>query len=149
MTARFRCSHRVRGSATALFDLARDVEVHLETMAVSGERAVGGVTSGLLELGDQVTWAARHFGVPWRMTVGIVEYDRPARFVDEQVRGPFRRFRHVHIFEPDGDHVTIVDDVGFAAPFGILGRAVEPLLVRYLRRLVCDRTEQLVARVAR
>ena len=41
------------------FDLARDVGAHVRSTAGTGERAVGGVTIGLLELGDEVTWEAR------------------------------------------------------------------------------------------
>ena len=38
------------------FDLARSVDVHVRTVGQSGERAIGGRTSGLLELGEEVTW---------------------------------------------------------------------------------------------
>jgi hypothetical protein len=43
------------------FDLARSVEVHLIGNVHSGEQAlaVGGITSGLVGLGQQVTWRAR------------------------------------------------------------------------------------------
>jgi hypothetical protein len=71
------------------FDLARSVEAHLESTSATGERAVAGVTTGLLELGDEVTWDARHLGVRQRLRVQISEMDRPTRFVDEMVAGPF------------------------------------------------------------
>jgi hypothetical protein len=47
------------------FDLARSVEVHLIANVHSGEQAlaIGGVTSGLVGLAQQVTWRAKHFGV--------------------------------------------------------------------------------------
>lgn len=70
-------------------------------MARSGERAVGGRTSGELALGESVTWRAVHFGIPFRMTVAITEHEAPDRFVDEQVRGPFGRWRHEHLFAAD------------------------------------------------
>jgi hypothetical protein len=73
------------------FDLSRSVELHLEATAATPERAIGGVTSGLLGAGDTVTWEAHHFDRKWRLTVRISAYDRPHSFRDEQVRGPFRR----------------------------------------------------------
>lgn len=73
----------------ACFDLSLSVDAHTGSMAASGERAVAGVTSGVMKLGDTVTWRARHFGIAFRMTSAITEYQRPARFVDEQQRGPF------------------------------------------------------------
>lgn len=143
MVVEFVCATCVTASPERAFDLARDVDAHVHTMAWSGERAVSGVTAGRLELGDEVTWKARHLGVPWRMTVRITEFDRPRRFVDEQVDGPFRHFRHEHVFERDGRQVVMRDAVRFAAPFGAPGRAAERLLSRYLQRLVCERSAAL------
>src|SRR6266487_7011670 len=93
------------------FDLSLSVDAHRASMSQSGERAIGGVTSGVMKLGDTVTWRARHFGIPVRMTSAITEYERPVRFVDEQQRGPFERWRHEHIFTAvdDGTKTLMVD----------------------------------------
>lgn len=144
MVASFECRNHVPLTPTEAFDLARDVDVHLATMAASGERAVAGRTSGRLEPGDEVTWRARHLGMHWEMRVRIATFDQPDCFVDEQVSGPFRWFRHEHRFEAAGDATTVVvDRVSFAAPYGPVSRLVEPLLARYLRRLVCRRSAAL------
>ncbi len=47
------------------FDLSRSVEVHLHSNVHSGEQALalGGVTSGLVGMSEQVTWRAKHFGL--------------------------------------------------------------------------------------
>lgn len=45
------------------FDLARDIDAHVRSTAGTHERAVGGVTTGLMGLGDEVTWEAKHLGV--------------------------------------------------------------------------------------
>ena len=65
-----------------------------------------GLRPGLIELGEEVTWFAWHFGVPIRMTSRITEMTAPAFFVDEQVRGPFREFRHETRFHADGDETV-------------------------------------------
>lgn len=57
------------------------------------------MTSGLLGLGDQVTWSARHFGWRWQLTSRINAYDRPRHFRDSMVWGAFKRFDHDHEFE--------------------------------------------------
>src|SRR5947208_31425 len=85
------------------FDLSVDIDVHQSSMAASGERAVSGVTGGLIGLGEEVTWRARHLGVWWRVTSRITAFDRPRSFVDEMTQGPFPRFRHEHRFEQDGE----------------------------------------------
>ena len=84
------------------FDLARDVETHLATAAHTQERIVGGKSRGLLELGDELTFEALHFGVRQKLSSRIVEYDRPHRFTDQMISGAFRSLRHVHEFERSG-----------------------------------------------
>lgn len=115
-------------------------------MARSREDAVAGVTSGLISLGEQVTWRAWHFGVPIRMTSRITQMEAPDYFVDEQVKGPFRRFRHVHEFSEVAQGTTMVDRIEFTAPFGPVGRMFERLvLARYLRALIETRNRHLAA----
>ena len=127
-----------------LFDLARNIDVHKDSMAGSREDAVAGVTSGPISLGDEVTWRAWHFGIPLKMTSRITEMESPDYFVDEQVKGPFRRFRHVHEFGEDSSGTTMVDRIEFTAPFGLLGRLVEKLvLARYLQQLIEARNRHL------
>lgn len=115
-------------------------------MSASGERAVDGVTSGQIGLGEQVTWKATHFGVPFTMTSRVTELERPNRFVDEQVKGPFRRFHHTHEFTPDRRATVMVDRVRFDAPLGPVGDLVEHLVLGcYLERLIAERGEYLKA----
>lgn len=113
-------------------------------MADSGERAVGGVTGGLIGLGETVTWRAKHFGVPFTMTSRITEYEHPRRFVDEQQRGPFRRFRHEHLFDDVGGSTLMVDRISFGAPLWVVGDVVErAVLGRYLEKLIRERNGYL------
>ncbi|MGZ4112889.1 MAG: SRPBCC family protein, partial [Tumebacillaceae bacterium] len=80
------------------FDLARNVDVHTETTAQTRERVVGGVTRGLMELGDTVTWEATHFGIRQQLTAKITLLEKPHRFVDVMVKGAFHSFTHTHEF---------------------------------------------------
>lgn len=99
---RLHLERRIEAPVSECFALSLSVDAHTASMRGSGERAVSGVRSGQLRAGETVTWRARHFGVPWRMTVKITEYEAPHRFVDEQVTGPFARWRHEHRFAPEG-----------------------------------------------
>lgn len=128
------------------FELSLSVDAHASSMADSGERAVAGVTSGVMGLGDAVTWRARHFGVPFTMTSTISAFERPKRFVDEQVSGPFTRWWHEHRFEATGDGTRMVDVVEFESPAGPIGRWVNALfLTRYMTRLLIQRNEWLAS----
>jgi len=129
------------------FDLSLSVAAHVASMAHSGERAVGRVTYDLLGLGDEITWRAWHFGVPWRLTSRITAFDRPHRFIDEQVRGPFHRFHHEHLFEAVDGESRMTDIVEFEAPAGWLGRLVERfVLASYVRALIEERNRYLAGR---
>ncbi len=144
MTVSFTCRTRLAMTPEQAFDLSRSVDVHLGSMAKSRERAVAGVTAGLMSLDDVVTWRARHFGLPLRMTSRITQFSFPDSFTDEQQRGPFRAFRHLHEFVPDGGGTLMIDYVEFTAPFGVLGRIVEKaFLGRYLQRLIEERNRYL------
>jgi ligand-binding SRPBCC domain-containing protein len=135
----------VIASPGRVFDISLDVGVHTSSMAGSSERAVGGVTMGGLKFGESVTWQARHFGIRWRMTSTISAYERPGYFVDEQVSGPFKYWRHAHRFQSDGHGGTVMSDVvDFAAPFGPLGTVAEVLaLRRYMPMLIRVRNEHV------
>jgi ligand-binding SRPBCC domain-containing protein len=114
------------------FDLSLSVDAHAASMQASKERAIGGVTSGVMRLGDSVTWRARHFGIAFRMTSAITEYQPPGRFVDEQQHGPFRRWWHEHTFTPLVNGQTqMIDIVRFESPFGLLGYLADSLVLGY------------------
>lgn len=127
-----------------LFDASLDIDAHVDSMRGSGERAVAGVTSGRIGLGETVTWRARHFGILFTMTSRITALERPHLFVDEQVRGPFTVFRHVHTFASSDGGTRMTDTLTVGAP--VLGALAErSILVPYLRRLIRARNAYLVA----
>lgn len=146
----FRCTTEIGAAMEAVFDLARDIDAHTRSLADSNERAVAGVTAGRIELGESVTWRARHFGLPFTMTSAIVEMTPPHSFTDEQVRGPFKRFHHVHTFAPHSSGTLMVDEVTFDSPLGPLGRLVNrAVLTTYLRRLIEQRNAALKSEAER
>jgi len=119
------------------FELSLSVDAHAASMSASGEHAVGGVTTGVMKLGDTVTWRARHFGILVRMTSAITE----------QQRGPFRRWRHEHTFTamPDG-RTQMTDVVEFQSPLGPAGWIADRLVLdRYMPRLLRQRNSWLKA----
>ena len=119
------------------FDLARDVSAHVASTSWTRERAVAGKTCGILELGDEVTWEAVHFGVRQRLTAKITRCEPPRIFVDEMVRGAFHSFEHVHEFVPERAGTRMVDRFCYRSPLGPLGLLADALfLERYMRRLL-------------
>jgi ligand-binding SRPBCC domain-containing protein len=136
--------------APTAFDLSLSIDAHKDAFAASDERALAGVTQGIIGKGEYVTWRARHFGITWTMTSVITEWERPVRFVDEQRSGPFKTFWHEHRFTVDDDGTWLDDDVRFEAPLGPLGWIAErAVLGRYLPHLIDVRNEFLVTEAAR
>lgn len=124
----------------------RDVRIHTETTAQTKEKTVAGVTDGKIGLGQTVTFEGTHFGMRQRLTVKIVEFARPRRFVDAMIKGSFRSFVHIHEFEPSDGGTLMRDTLIWESPFGILGKIVDKfLLARHLTKLVSRRNIKLKA----
>ena len=135
---------KIQAPIELCFDLARDVEAHCATTSQTQERIVDGKTTGLLELGDQITFEAVHFGVRQKLCSEIVEYDRPRRFTDRMVRGAFKSLRHVHEFESSGDETLMRDILTWESPLGILGVMADRLAVeRHMRSFLSARNNGL------
>ncbi len=134
---------KIQAPIERCFDLARSVEVHLAGNVHFGEQAVAaaGVTSGLVGMGQRVTWRAKHFGVWQTLTSEITAMERPVYFQDTMVRGPFRFMRHDHSFRSLPSSETEMKDVFcFAAPVPVFGLLAEVLLLRrYMGALLHER----------
>lgn len=127
-----------------VFDLACSVDVHMAGSQRTGERAVGGRMAGLVELGDTVTWEARHLGVRQRLTSRITKVERCALFEDRMVTGAFASMRHAHHFSATPTGTLMVDEFCFAAPLGVIGRLAEWLfLTAYMRRYLVRKNSKL------
>lgn len=141
---------KIRASPERCFDASRDLDLHLESMRHTGEQAVAGRTSGLIELGEQVTWEGRHFGIRQRFTSAITAFNRPRHFQDSMVRGAFRSFVHDHYFEPCDEGTLMTDVLVFRSPFGVLGAIVDRLIMTaYLTRMLTKRNEIVKAALER
>lgn len=130
----------IAASPARVYDLSRDIDAHEASMAASGETAVGGTTEGLLELGQTVTWRARHFGFTFHMTSQLTETIPPDRFIDEQLEGPFEFWWHLHVFEAIVDGTLMTDTIRYEPPFGWVGLALDRVFLRrYLIKLISQR----------
>ena len=129
-----------------VFDLARSIDLHTDSTSSTSERAVAGVTSGLIGAGGEVTWRARHFGVWQSLTVRITAFERPSHFADVMVRGAFRRMEHHHYFESFSGGTTMRDVFTYESPLGILGRIADFLfLEHYMRSFLIERNRVIKA----
>ena len=135
---------QIHAPAERCFDLMRDIRIHTETTMETDERAVAGVTEGMIGPGQTVTFEGKHFGFKQRLTVRVTEFERPTLFVDEMTEGNFRSFKHIHEFVTVRSGTLMRDRLIWTSPFGIVGRIVDELLLkRHLRDLVSKRNLRL------
>lgn len=126
------------------FDLSLNVDLHRHSVAHTHERPIAGVTSGVMKLGDTVTWEAVHFGIKQHLSTKITAYERPYRFTDEMIQGVFQEMVHLHEFIPQTPGTLMIDLFTFRAPLGIFGRLAETLvLTRYMKELLLTRNRYL------
>jgi ligand-binding SRPBCC domain-containing protein len=69
-------------------------------------------------------------GIPMRWRTRIEDYDPMRSFVDIQLRGPYRSWRHTHSFESRPEGTEVRDHIEYSLPFGPLGAVAHALFVR-------------------
>jgi ligand-binding SRPBCC domain-containing protein len=106
------------------------------------------VTPGPIEMqpGAMIEYRLKLHGIPVRWLTEIEIWEPGRRFVDTQVRGPYRLWRHTHSFEDDPGGTRVRDSVSYEIPLGPLGELADRLMVRrdlarifdYRRRAVVE-----------
>lgn len=128
------------------FDLARSIDFHITSATRTQETVIAGRTSGLIELGESVTWRARHLGARRTLTVVITAMSRPTYFQDTMSRGDFSMMQHDHFFDGRDGRTMMRDVFAFRSPLGLLGLLFDhAFLRRYMRRFLLERARLLKA----
>jgi len=134
----------IRAPRERVFDVARSIDAHQESAGGTQERAVAGVTKGLIGMNGEVTWEARHFGLRQILTVRVTAFNRPRHFQDVMISGAFKSMVHDHEFREHPEGTLMMDRFEFRSPLGILGMIVDRVfLASYMRRFIVRRNEVL------
>lgn len=80
-----------------------------------------------MRVGQRIDYRIKLRGLPMRWTSEITAIEPPHRFVDVQIRGPYRLWEHEHRFVAEGGFTRVIDHVRYAV---IGGKLVDRLLVR-------------------
>jgi ligand-binding SRPBCC domain-containing protein len=95
-----------------------------------------------MRTGTLIDYRIRLHGIPVRWRTEIADWAPPVRFVDQQLRGPYRLWHHTHTFTATDDG-TLVEDTVRYRPLG--GRLVHALFVkRDLERIFTYRQEAIL-----
>jgi len=113
-----------------VFDTNRNIDIHQQTASKTKEIAIAGITSGLINKNDTVTWKGKHFGVYITHQSLIPAMIFPTYFVDEQLKGKFKSFKHQHFFEQKENYVEVKDLLEYETPYGIFGKLFDKLFLK-------------------
>ena len=83
-----------------------------------------------VQQGTLIDYKLRLRGISLRWTSRIVEWEPPHKFVDLQVRGPYKLWHHTHRFAAEGESTRIADEVLYELPLGVLGRLAHWVMAR-------------------
>lgn len=136
---------KINAPIERVFDLSRSIDLHTKSTSKSEEEAIAGKTSGLINLGETVTWRAKHLGVRQTLTSKIVALERPFHFRDSMQKGVFKRIDHDHFFEEIENDVTLMRDCfDYDAPLWILGKIANRLfLENYMMDFLTERNRMI------
>lgn len=122
------------------FDTARDIDIHKLSTEKTNEKAIAGRTTGLCELGDTITWEAKHFGLKQRLTVEITKFQRPYFFEDKMLKGAFKTMRHEHRFENKDNKTVMTDTFVYEVPLGFIGQLFDRIVLKqYMTKFLLTR----------
>jgi ligand-binding SRPBCC domain-containing protein len=97
--------------------------------------------------GTLIDYRLSLFGVGFRWRTEIEAFEPGVRFVDVQLRGPYRRWHHTHTFEDAPGGTLMRDRVEYQLPLGPLGGLAHAVVVRRQLRVIFDHRREVIARL--
>lgn len=135
---------KINAPKQIVFDLSRNIDVHQNSASQTHEKAIDGITSGLINFDETVTWRGKHLGFYLTHKSRMTAMDLYDYFMDEMVEGKFKTFKHEHSFiEKDGETIMI-DNLNYETPFGIFGRLFDRIILKkHLTNFLLERNKTL------
>jgi ligand-binding SRPBCC domain-containing protein len=97
-----------------------------------------------VKAGALIDYRLSLFGLPFGWRTVIEAWEPGVRFVDRQLRGPYRRWHHTHAFEDAPGGTRMTDRVEYELPLGELARV---LLVDRQLAAIFDHRRRAIGRL--
>lgn len=135
---------KINAPKQIVFDLSRNIDVHQNSASQTHEKAIAGVTSGLINYNETVTWRGKHFGIYLTHKSRITAMDLYDYFVDEMEEGKFKSFKHEHTFVEKEGKTVMIDNLNYETPYGIFGKLFNKVLLKkHLTHFIINRNKVL------
>lgn len=135
---------KINATKQIVFDASRNIDIHQKSASESKEKAIAGITSGLINLNETVTWRGKHFGFYLTHKSRITAMNLYDYFVDEMEEGKFKSFRHKHYFKETNGVTIMTDLLHYETPFGIFGKLFDVLVLKkHLTKFLLERNKIL------
>jgi ligand-binding SRPBCC domain-containing protein len=135
---------KIKAPKQTVFDASRNIDIHQQSASKTNEEAIAGITSGLINLNETVSWRGKHFGFYLTHKSRITSMNLYDYFVDEMEEGCFKFFKHQHFFEETNGVIIMTDKLHYETPFGIFGKLFDFLfLKKHLTHFLLERNRVL------
>lgn len=132
----------IKAPAKLVFDLSRNTTIVRKALEGRKEILTANAASVLLTLSDTITLSAKHLGKTRVMTLMITEMEEAQKFVEEQVKGDLKGFRHEHYFKQVDNGSLLIDLVYMEEPRDAIGGLLGRLFMkRYFEKMLNKRNE--------
>ena len=127
-----------------VFDLSRSIFVHKQSMIKFNETVASGITTGLLSVGEVVTWKSKHLYKTRFFKLKVLDMNPPTSFTEVQIKGDFKSYKHEHFFKPVRNGTLVIDLFHFEIRYGKAGVLFNKVyLTNYIRTVLEHRNKFL------
>lgn len=135
---------KIKAPIQIVFDLSRNIDIHQQSAGKTNEKAIDGITTGLINYNETVTWRGKHFGIYLTHKSRMTAMNFYTYFVDEMEEGKFKYFKHEHFFKEENGTTIMTDKLCYVTPYGIFGKLFNTLfLKKHLYNFIVERNKVL------
>lgn len=98
-----------------------------------------------MQVGTLIDYRIALYGLPMKWRTRIEAFEPDVRFIDNQLKGPYRRWHHTHEFFDERGGTRLTDRVLYDVGFGPLGTVARALVVRRMLERIFDFRHRTIA----
>ncbi|RFM30265.1 SRPBCC family protein [Deminuibacter soli] len=131
----------VHAPVDRVFDLSRNIALQRKSLQGQRETIINGKTSGLLQMGEEITWQTKRLGKAWTLRLQTARLEMHSFFEEIMLNGDFSKLSHQRHFKSMANGTVMIDLFQFEQT-GSWGKSLKQLFyIKYWRQLLEKRNE--------